>query len=304
VSTVFISLFKDQKSRLDAQLALTPVDFSAELGELNSVMGDLPDAIGHALHEGGKRIRPMLTHLAAQAISKSAVDIDIDYAACAIELIHTYSLIHDDLPAMDDDDLRRGRPTLHKAFSEATAILVGDGLQTRAFELIADAPNLSATQKVNIIKILAKAAGFQGMVGGQYIDIASTGKDLSLEELQSMHALKTGALIRAALAMGGIAAGATDEQLAALDEYGTHIGLAFQVVDDILDVESDTATLGKTQGKDEDADKPTYVKLMGLDGAKREAHRLLAAAWAALEGFGESADYLREMARYIVERDR
>ena len=152
--------------------------------------------------------------------------------------------------------------------------------------------------------MLAEASGLQGMVGGQYIDISSTGRDLTLAQLQAMHALKTGALIRAALAMGGIAADASHEQLAALDEYGQHIGLAFQVVDDILDVEGDTATLGKTQGKDGDADKPTYVKLMGLDDAKQEARRLLQAALAALAGFGESADHLRELARYIVERDR
>jgi len=245
-----------------------------------------------------------MVYAAYDALASSGQMPGIDHVATAIELIHTYSLIHDDLPAMDDDDLRRGQPTLHKAYDEATAILVGDGLQARAFELIADAPELSAERKVNIIKVLAQASGLRGMVGGQYIDIASTGKDLSLEELQAMHALKTGALIRAALAMGGIAAGATAEQLAALDEYGRHIGLAFQVVDDILDVEGDTATLGKTGGKDGEANKPTYVKLMGLDGAKTEAQRLLEAALAALDGFGESADHLRDLARYIVERDR
>jgi farnesyl diphosphate synthase/geranylgeranyl diphosphate synthase type II len=221
-----------------------------------------------------------------------------------LELIHTYSLIHDDLPAMDDDDMRRGRPSLHKAFDEATAILVGDGLQARAFELLADAPDLSAEQKVRMIKVLAQAAGMEGMVGGQYIDIQATGSDMTLEELRAMHAMKTGALIRASVALGGIAAGATEEQLAALDEYATHIGLAFQVVDDILDVEGDSATLGKTAGKDHEANKPTYVKLLGLEGAKTEAQRLLQAALDALDGFGESANHLRELARYIVERDR
>jgi farnesyl diphosphate synthase/geranylgeranyl diphosphate synthase type II len=262
-------------------------------------------ALDYALQSGGKRIRPQLLFAAGYSVTGDlAEDTYLSHPACAIELIHTYSLIHDDLPAMDDDDLRRGKPTLHKAYDEATAILVGDGLQARAFELIADAPGLSPEQKVTIIKVLAEAAGLQGMVGGQYIDISSTGKDLTLEQLQAMHALKTGALIRAALAMGGIAAGASEEQLAALDEYGRHIGLAFQVVDDILDVEGDTKTLGKTQGKDDDANKPTYVKLMGLDGAKEEARRLLRAAIAALDGFGESADHLRELARYIVERDR
>ena len=264
----------------------------------------LVTASRYALTSGGKHIRAILVYAAHDAVAPLGKSGGPDAIATAIELIHTYSLIHDDLPAMDDDDLRRGQPTLHKAYDEATAILVGDGLQARAFELVADAPELSAEQKVQIIKVLAQASGLQGMVGGQYIDIASTGKDLTLEELQAMHALKTGALIRAALAMGGIAAGATDEQLEALDEYGQHIGLAFQVVDDILDVEGDTATLGKTQGKDGEANKPTYVKLMGLEGARVEAQRLLEAALVALDGFGESADHLRDLARYIVERDR
>jgi geranylgeranyl pyrophosphate synthase len=257
----------------------------------------------YALQGGGKRIRPRLFTGALETCALKA-RLNFDAPALALELIHTYSLIHDDLPAMDDDDLRRGKPTLHKVYDEATAILVGDGLQARAFELLADAPGLSAEQKVRMIKVLAEASGFNGMVGGQYIDITSTGKALTLEELRAMHMLKTGALIRASLALGGIAAGATEEQLAALDEYGTHIGLAFQVVDDILDVEGDTETLGKTQGKDADADKATYVKLMGLEGAKAEAQRLLQAALDALEGFGESADHLRDLARYIVERDR
>ena len=257
----------------------------------------------YSLEVGGKRIRPLLAIAALKALENDS-ESDLECLLLATELIHTYSLIHDDLPAMDDDDLRRGKPTLHKVYDEATAILVGDGLQARAFELLADAPGLSAEQKVRMIKVLAEASGFNGMVGGQYIDIASTGKDLTLEELRAMHMLKTGALIRASLALGGIAAGATEEQLAALDEYGTHIGLAFQVVDDILDVESDTQTLGKTQGKDADADKATYVKLMGLEGAKAEAQRLLQAALDALDGFGESADHLRDLARYIVERDR
>jgi len=267
-----------------------------------------PEAIStasrYAVTNGGKRIRAILVHAAASAVSTDKSPASLDYPAIAIELIHTYSLVHDDLPAMDDDDLRRGQPTLHMAYDEATAILVGDGLQARAFELLADAEGFSAAQRIAMIKTLAAASGLAGMVGGQFIDISSTGKDLTLEQLQAMHALKTGALIRAALAMGGIAAGASEQQLAALDEYGSHIGLAFQVVDDILDVEGDTATLGKTRGKDGEANKPTYVKLMGLDGAKNEAQRLLAAALKALDGFGDSADHLRDMARYIVERDR
>jgi len=268
-------------------------------------MAGFEPAVRYALATSGKRIRPCLLYAAAKAAGAGAgLESALDHPATAIELIHTYSLVHDDLPAMDDDDLRRGKPTLHKAYDEATAILVGDGLQARAFELLADAEGFSAAQRIAMIKTLAAASGLAGMVGGQFIDISSTGKDLTLEQLQAMHALKTGALIRAALAMGGIAAGASEQQLAALDEYGSHIGLAFQVVDDILDVEGDTATLGKTRGKDGEANKPTYVKLMGLDGAKHEAQRLLAAALQALDGFGNSADHLRDMARYIVERDR
>ncbi|CAA0092976.1 Farnesyl diphosphate synthase [Halioglobus japonicus] len=263
----------------------------------------LIEAARYSLDSGGKRVRATLGYWAAAAVTSDTLPAT-DYASCALELIHTYSLIHDDLPAMDDDDLRRGKPSLHKAYDEATAILVGDGLQAKAFELLADAPELSAQQRIAMVKVLAKAAGPAGMVGGQFIDIQATDSDISLEQLKAMHSLKTGALIRASLALGGIAAGASEAQLAALDNYGTHIGLAFQVVDDILDVEGDTATLGKTQGKDSEANKPTYVKLMGLKGAKAEAQRLLADALEALNGFGESADLLRDLARYIVERDR
>ncbi len=266
-------------------------------------LGQISSATDYTLGEVGKCIRPVLAFAAHDACGGGS-EQGIDNAACALELIHTYSLIHDDLPAMDDDDLRRGRPSLHKAFDEATAILVGDGLQARAFELIADAPGLGAEQKVRMTKVLAAASGFAGMVGGQYVDIQATDSDMTLDELRAMHEMKTGALIRASLALGGIAADAAEEQLAALDSYGRHIGLAFQVVDDILDVEGDSATLGKTSGKDAEANKPTYVKLLGLDGAKAEAQRLLQAGLDALEIFGESAERLRELARYIVERDR
>lgn len=265
----------------------------------------LQEAGIYSLSNGGKRIRPLLVIAASLSIDHELPNQTArDHAIGAVELIHTYSLIHDDLPAMDDDDLRRGKPSLHKAYDEATAILVGDGLQARAFELLADAPGLSAEQKVLMIKVLAAAAGPRGMVGGQFIDIQATNSDMTLAQLQAMHSLKTGALIRASLALGGIAAGATDAQLSALDDYGTHIGLAFQVVDDILDVEGSTQTLGKTGGKDDAANKPTYVKLLGLDGAKAEAQRLLQEALDALQDFGESADLLRDLARYIVARDR
>jgi geranylgeranyl pyrophosphate synthase len=264
---------------------------------------NLIQAARYSLEIGGKRIRPMLILFSARAVGVDSTVSGLDHLTCAIELIHTYSLIHDDLPAMDDDDLRRGKPSLHKAYDEATAILVGDGLQARAFELLADAPGLSAGQRIAMVKVLARAAGPAGMVGGQFIDIQATNSDMTLDDLKTMHSLKTGALIRASLALGGIAAGASAQQLSALDEYGTHIGLAFQVVDDILDVEGDTVTLGKTQGKDSEANKPTYVKLLGLAGAKAEAGRLLQLALDALAGFGDSADHLRDLARYIVKRD-
>jgi farnesyl diphosphate synthase/geranylgeranyl diphosphate synthase type II len=267
-------------------------------------LSGLIESAQYSLENGGKHVRPLLVSLSSRAVSGTVVPVAEDHLTCAVELIHTYSLIHDDLPAMDDDDLRRGKPSLHKAYDEATAILVGDGLQARAFELLADAPGLSAEQRIAMVKVLAKAVGPAGMVGGQFIDIQATDSDMTLEELQAMHSLKTGALIRASLALGGIAAGANAQQLSALDTYGRHIGLAFQVVDDILDVEGDTATLGKTQGKDSEANKPTYVKLLGLDGAKIEAQRLLELALGALGEFGDSADLLRDLARYIVERDR
>jgi geranylgeranyl pyrophosphate synthase len=290
--------------RFDNFTALeTPIDRRRQHGHSTEI-SNLLKAGRYSLGNSGKRIRPLLIHAATYAVHSKAKASFFEFIANAIELIHTYSLIHDDLPAMDDDDMRRGKPSLHRAYDEATAILVGDGLQTRAFELIADAPDLSAEQKVRMVKVLANAAGMEGMVGGQYIDTQATGTDMTLDELQNMHSMKTGALIRASLALGGIAANAIEEQLAALDEYGTHIGLAFQVADDILDVEGDSETLGKTKGKDAEANKPTYVKLLGLDGAKAEAQRLLGAALAALEDFGKSADHLRDLAKYIVERDR
>jgi farnesyl diphosphate synthase/geranylgeranyl diphosphate synthase type II len=259
-------------------------------------------AISYTLFNGGKRIRPILTYAASAAINSQTAASTLNHPACAIELIHTYSLIHDDLPAMDNDDLRRGKPSCHKAFDEATAILAGDALHSRAFELLADTPKLSAEQRIKMVKVLAAAAGPRGMVGGQAIDIAATNSEITLSQLQTMHEMKTGALIRAALALGGIASGASQVQLTALDDYGRHIGLAFQVADDILDVEGDSATLGKTQGKDAEANKPTYVKLMGLEGAKSEARRLLAEALASLDCFGQSAGHLRDLASYIVER--
>ncbi|MCP4465407.1 MAG: polyprenyl synthetase family protein [Halieaceae bacterium] len=261
------------------------------------------EACRYSVESGGKRVRSLLVRAAAGVIDKEINHQILDAPCVAVELVHSYSLIHDDLPAMDDDDLRRGKPSLHRAFDEATAILVGDGLQAKAFELLACAPGLSAQQRVSMIEALSVAAGCAGMVGGQFIDIQSTDCTISITQLQNMHSLKTGALIKASLRVGGIAAAANDAQLQALDTFGDCIGLAFQVVDDILDVEGDTATLGKTSGKDTEANKPTYVKLLGLAGAKAEAQRLLESALDALESFGDSADALRDIARYIVQRD-
>ena len=292
---------------LDAFLADSVDRCEAFLSQLTTSTQGIPrdfhPAIDYALQAGGKRVRPALAWAAARAAGLGDTGQErIDPVAAALELIHTYSLLHDDLPAMDDDDLRRGRPTLHKAFDEATAILVGDGLQALAFELLATSAHLSDSQKVALTTELARAAGFAGMVGGQFLDISATGRDLALEELQTLHRLKTGALIQASVLMGGLAAGASAAQLAALGHYGEAVGLAFQVVDDILDVEGETATLGKTGGKDAATNKATYVRLLGLDGARLSASHLLETALQALEPLGSDADLLRELARFIVQR--
>ncbi|HBX73288.1 MAG TPA: farnesyl-diphosphate synthase [Halieaceae bacterium] len=286
------------EARLQALSHIQPQDARA-----SDALAGLEDAVRYALQAGGKRIRPCLVYAAAQAAGNGNTDVAaLDDAACAMELVHTYSLIHDDLPAMDNDDLRRGRPTLHKAFDEATAILVGDGLQALAFQLLASANGLSAEARLQMVTVMAQAAGLGGMVGGQFVDIAATGSPLALVELQGLHALKTGALIRASLSLGGIAAGAPDADQAALEAFGAHLGLAFQVVDDILDVEGSAATLGKTGGKDAAAGKTTYVSLLGLEGARSAADALLADGLEALECFGDNANPLRDLARYIVQR--
>lgn len=259
-------------------------------------------ALMHLELAPGKRIRARLLQSASAAIGGPAAGLLSASSAEAIELIHTYSLVHDDLPAMDDDDLRRGQPTLHIAFDEATAILVGDGLQARAFERIASDRTLSAEQRVDLISCLARAAGFEGMVGGQSLDMQATEKRLTLDELKQIHALKTGALITAALEMGGIVANASAEQRQTLRDLGAAIGLAFQVVDDIIDVESDSETLGKTQGKDAAAGKATYVGLLGIEGARAEAAQLREEALALIAPWGEAAQPLRDIVTLIVDR--
>lgn len=262
----------------------------------------LKEAMSYACLGGGKRIRPVLAYGSALAVG---ADLEsADNAAVAVELIHCYSLAHDDLPAMDDDDLRRGKPTVHKAFDEATAILVGDALQSLAFQtLSAETGALSAERRLAMVQLLSQASGASGMVGGQSLDFEAVGENLTLQQLEAMHNLKTGALIRCAVLLGGISHNQTNEaQIAALTEYANNIGLAFQVQDDILDEVSDTAILGKPQGSDREQNKPTYVSLLGLEAAKELASELSGKAIAALGKFPESANQLRELASYIVKR--
>ncbi len=258
-------------------------------------------AMRYSLFNGGKRVRPILAYAAALAVQPGINLNLIDPIAAALECLHSYSLVHDDLPAMDDDDLRRGKPTCHIAFTEATAILAGDGLQTLAFDLLTTTDLPAATQ-IKLIRQLAQGSGVDGMVLGQAIDLAAVDHQLDLAQLETMHRHKTGALIRASVAMGAISAGADDNQLAALDDYAAAIGLAFQVQDDILDVTGDTATLGKQQGADIARNKPTYVSLLGLDAATIKADELYRQALGALSGFDESAAPLRQLASYIVQR--
>jgi len=276
----------------------------ARLPSENVLPKKLHDAMRYSTLDGGKRMRPMLAYATGKALGLSE-DI-LDGPACAVELIHVYSLIHDDLPAMDDDDLRRGKPTSHIAYDEATAILTGDALQALAFEVLANDPSIkvSAESRLKMITTLTKASGSQGMVGGQAIDLESVGTKLTLPELENMHIHKTGALIRASVNMAALAKPNLDLTVAKkLDHYAKCIGLSFQVKDDILDEESDTATLGKTQGKDQDNDKPTYPALLGLNGAKEKAQELHEQAVKSLSGFGPEADLLRDLSLYIIQRD-
>lgn len=260
----------------------------------------LKQAMRYSALNGGKRVRATLVYAAAQAVS-GEIPAYSDPIACAVELIHAYSLVHDDLPAMDDDGLRRGQPTCHIAFDEATAILAGDALQTLAFECLA-LTELSSEKRCELILALARASGAAGMVAGQDMDLAAEGKQISLPELESLHRHKTGALIRASVQLGALASNATTEQKTALDNYASAIGLAFQVQDDILDIESSTEELGKQQGADLALNKSTYPSLLGLEKARQRARDLCDEAIRALMLFDGSAEPLRQLARYIVER--
>ena len=262
----------------------------------------LHEAMSYVSVGGGKRFRPLLVAAAARL---GAADAEaLSQAMAAIEYVHVYSLVHDDMPEMDNDSLRRGKPTCHVQYDQATALLVGDALQTLAFDVLSRPVNLPAVQQLQRVQVLARASGSEGMAGGQGIDLANVGKDLSLAQLQHMHGLKTGALIRAAVALGGLSCSdVSDSLLADLDVYADKLGLAFQVIDDVLDCEQDTATLGKTAGKDEEANKPTYVKLLGLEGARTQAISLAEEAKAAVATYGDAAAALLGLADYVIKRN-
>ena len=265
----------------------------------------LHEAMRYSVLGDGKRIRPVLLYATGKAFG---LGLDaLDGPACAVEIIHAYSLIHDDLPSMDNDDLRRGRPTCHKEYDEATAILAGDALQALAFHIIAHDPKIKANsqQRLSMIETLAIASGSRGMAGGQALDLASVGKSLNIAELENMHIHKTGALIRASAALGALSVEDVDPELfSRISQYAKCIGLAFQIKDDILDIESDTETLGKPQGSDIAMNKPTYPDLLGLEDAKQAANDLHSKAIKCLDAFDEQADMLRAIADYIVKRDK
>ncbi len=286
--------------------------------------GLIADAMRYSVRAGGKRLRPLLTLATAEAVGSVARPVNPSNAlrlampaACALELVHTYSLVHDDLPAMDNDTLRRGQPTLHVVHGEAMAILGGDGLLTEAFGIIARAPEdpdgRLAQRKLRVVATLAAAAGAEGMVGGQAIDLHWSGQggpqappvaSPDLDRLRDLHARKTGALIRAAVVVGAIMAGGSDETLRAVDAFAADLGLAFQIVDDVLDVEGTAAALGKTAGKDAAAGKVTYPSLVGLDGSRALAKEAIARAEASLRGAGVPTDYLLGLAAWVVERQQ
>lgn len=260
----------------------------------------LHEAMRYACLNGGKRLRPILVHAAGE--TAGAQPSTLDFCAAAVEMIHVYSLVHDDMPCMDNDTLRRGQPTCHVQFDEATALLVGDALQTQAFVTLADTPLQAATINA-LVRTLAHATGAAGMAGGQAIDLAAVGKQLDAAQLEQMHVLKTGALIRASIRMGGLAGESlTPEELELLDRFGKVLGLLFQVVDDILDCTASTDVLGKTAGKDAASDKPTYVSLMGLAGARSFSNDLLTQAQQLIAPLEARANRLKEIALEIVQR--
>lgn len=262
----------------------------------------LAKSMNYSLMAGGKRLRPILVMAAADAVGADGEKFL--HLATSIEMIHTYSLIHDDLPAMDNDDYRRGKLTNHKVFGDGIAVLAGDALLTMAFEVIADSPNVDTEKKLNVIKEMSHAAGAEGMVGGQVIDLESEGKKINMDTLRKMHSAKTGALFCAAIRSGAILGGATDKQLADLTQYARQFGLAFQITDDILDVTGDEASIGKPVGSDEKNHKSTYVTLGSLESARELAQTAVDEAKKALADFGKEADFLRELVDYLISRKK
>ena len=288
-------LLNSHRQRVEDQL-------EQRLAKHKGIEPRLTEAMRYSLLNGGKRMRPALAYLAAEFCGAPAASADS--AACAIEVIHSYSLVHDDLPAMDDDELRRGKPTCHIAFDEATAILAGDALLTWAFEILSEPDDrLSPAQQLGMINALARAAGDRGMVDGQAFDLNSVGKALNLEQLKAMHAAKTGALINVSLELGARAAGASEKEQEALGEYGAALGLAFQIKDDLLDIEGDTQTLGKPQGSDMARNKPTYPALVGVEQCHQWLEELRQQAVNALEPYGTRSLALRSLAQYVIDRD-
>lgn len=289
-------LLKGYQDRVDRVLrTLLPTENACET--------QLPAAMLYAVTVGGKRVRPILTYTTGQALGVPLERLDVP--AAAVEMLHAYSLVHDDLPAMDDDDLRRGQPTCHIKFDEATAILAGDALQALAFTILAtnDDSGIDAERKLQMVKVLGDASGSAGMAVGQAIDLESVNSALTLEQLETMHRHKTGALIRASVALAGLAAtDPSDDIMGRLDRFASAIGLCFQIVDDILDVVADTDTLGKQQGADIALNKPTYPALLGLEGASEHAAQMHECALSELEGLGPQFDELRQLANYITKR--
>jgi geranylgeranyl pyrophosphate synthase len=287
---------------LESCAARTEVALDQRLPPAGTLPERLHEAMRYSVLGGGKRLRPGLVHATGAALG--VLPELLDAPACAVEIIHAYSLIHDDLPAMDDDDLRRGKPTCHKAFGEAVAILAGDALQALAFEVLVAEERLPAAARVAMVRLLAEACGSVGMAGGQAIDLAAVGQDLSMTELERMHRYKTGALIRASVLLGAFAAGCDpgDPRHVALARFGEEIGLAFQIRDDVLDVLGETAVIGKPQGSDAARGKPTYPAIIGLEASTRLAVAHCDRALAALDGFDARANPLRALARYVTER--
>jgi farnesyl diphosphate synthase len=291
------------QSRLDVYQKRVNAALDKYLPKEDPPEHNLAEAIRYSVIGGGKRIRPAMVYAAGEAMGVSTDLLDIP--ACAVEMIHAYSLIHDDLPAMDDDDLRRGRPTCHKAFDEATAMLAGDALQALAYEILAkdDHKELTPEHRIEMLSLLTEASGAHGMAGGQAVDLASVGKQLTLAQLEHMHRLKTGELIRASVLLGGMCKqDVSQQELDLLSDYALCIGLSFQIQDDILDVVSDTETLGKPQGSDEAQEKPTFPAIIGLEESRRRAIEQHELALKILEPLDEKADSLRALSAYIVER--